>query len=233
MRLDGLARADVALSYSGTAQAGHLAGFVAHIVAHRYGHGHDMPMSTPSQRQRLREKANEVIKGLRAKYPGYDAIGPKEIAVEINERTTARQASPKSVANALRSGRIHNGDHGRIDHLSKTIWSVPIEAAAISIAEIVGGETLTDFGLDDLRKWHVVSVSLAPIEIRGVATDIIMLAYDPERSVDPDQWDDARIVPFLNAIANELDMLAGLVEVTNNRITFRQAVGLPTDNETD
>jgi hypothetical protein len=202
-----------------------------------------MPMSKRSQQAdeilkverhaRMRELANKIINDLRKKYPGYDAIGPKEIAEEINRRTTARQTSSKSIANALRDGRIHNGGHWPIDHPPKTIWSVSIEAAGINIAEIVSGETLPDFGLSDLRKWVVVSVSLAPFEIHGVATDIVVLDYQVDRSVAHEQANEPRIQNFLEAIAAALDLIKAEEKAAADLSILRKVSGLSADNETE
>jgi hypothetical protein len=179
-----------------------------------------------AQAARMRERANEITKELRDRYRGYDAIGPKEIADEVNRRTTARRTTPKSIANALREGIIHDGTGWPIAHRRKTIWSVPIDVAAISIAEMVGGGLVEDWMSANIRKWVVVSVAVAPIEIRGAATDIMSLNYDPARSVGQEQAADPHVAGFLEAIANELDRIGAEQRARDDLAMLRGSSGL-------
>lgn len=180
-------------------------------------------MSTPSQRKAVIEEAKKISAEIARVHPGAKSLGAGEIAALIVRMTSRRRASAASVANALRSGELHNGRNprGPIDHPVRTIWNVPVAAAALNIAEIVQGVAL-GVSIDDiLRQWHVVRIE--PMESVGaIAQECVVLDYRPDEPADPERSDAADVAAFLDAIGAEIQRLESVARAEKDRRILRR-----------
>ncbi len=180
-------------------------------------------MSTPSQRKAIIDEAKKIVVEIARIYPGQRSLGAGEIAALIVRMTSRKRASAASVANALRSGELHNGRNprGPIDHPVRTIWNVPVEAAALNIAEIIQGVAL-GVSIDDiLRQWHVVRIE--PMEpVGAVAQECVVLDYRTDMSPDPERADAADVAAFLDAIGAEIQRLESVARAEKDRRILRR-----------
>jgi hypothetical protein len=181
-------------------------------------------MSTPSQRKAIIDEAKKIVAEIARIYPGARSLGAGEIAALIVRMTSRKRASAASVANALRSGELHNGRNprGLIDHPVRTIWNVPVEAAALNIAEIVQGIAL-GVSIDDIRAgWYVVRVE--PMEpVGAIAQERVVLDYRPDEPTDPERSDAADVAAFLDAVGAEIQRLERVERAAKDRRILRRA----------
>lgn len=152
-------------------------------------------MSTRSQRKAILDEAMAIMDEIAERYPGAKSLGAGELAAEIARITARNRASAASIANALRSGEIHNGqrERGPIEHDKRRIWNIPVKAAALNIAEIIHG-VANDVSVDMMFGGYRVS------NIQEEAL-VIRLDYKPETKRDPEN---PTIEAFLYELGVEL-----------------------------
>ncbi|HEY8327495.1 MAG TPA: hypothetical protein VIO59_03485 [Rhodanobacter sp.] len=180
-------------------------------------------MSTPSQRRAVIDEAKKISAEIARIYPGAKSLGAGEIAALIARMTSRRRASAASVANALRDGKLHDGRNprGMIDHPVRKIWNVPVEAAALNIAEIIQG-VARGVSIDDIRAgWYVVRIE--PMEpIGAIAQERVVLDYRPDAPSDPERSDAADVAAFLDAIGAEIQRLESVARAEKDRRILRR-----------